>query len=141
MNEKQMRRRFTTPFKLRAIHQFGIDKSKSKTARRFGIATKTLRGWLAQKENLLAQVRCHLRYRLPSTREGKHPELERELNEEIVRLRTGGVCVSGQTVINQARLIALRMMTPFSGSKMWLYRFLARMLRSILIVLLLTLHI
>ena len=120
------RRRYTVSFKLRAIHHHSLDRSFSVTARRYNITRKMIRGWVRKKVKLLELVRCRLRFRLSSRSRCQHPELEKELNAAIIHLRNDGACVSGTTIVAQARLIAQRMNVSFVGSRCWLFGLLHR---------------
>ena len=138
MEASRVRRRFSIPFKLRAIDQYGKDGSYGRTARRYKETRKTIKSWVRNREALMMSVRNRNRYRIAPLSRCFHPELEFELHAEIIEMRHKGVCVSGPCIIARARAIHARLLLEassqdqyvpaFRGTNCWLSGFLKRML-------------
>ena len=67
------------------------------------------------------------RCRASNNKRANYPDIENELNDELVKLRENGVNINGDLIIAHAHAIAKRKsITTFRGSRGWMNRFLER---------------
>jgi transposase-like protein len=121
-----MRRQFTLAFKLKVIKHYEDSKSFSRTSKEFIIDRKTLRSWVASKEQIkktnLKSKRTKREYNGSRT---VYPEMERQVYSWLIENRIKGVCVGSREI----KLKALSLMKDtklFVASPGWLASFLIR---------------
>lgn len=74
-------------------------------------------------------VRKATKCRATSSKKEKYPEIEIELNKELLKMREDGVNINGDLIIAHARAITIQKnVLGFRGSRGWMYNFLRRKL-------------
>ena len=112
--------------KLRDIRAYDAHKSIRKVAKMFKVTRKTLREWIASRENLECSPNKISRSRVVQRR-CEYRALENDLFEWIQEMRRNGACVQGYQIQEQALSLATMLeISNFHASRGWLYRFLLR---------------
>lgn len=120
------RRSYDVAFKLNAV-ECARKTSKEAVAREFGVATKSIRLWCSQKEELVALKKarkCRTKRMKGAGRKPRDQNMEEALFSWIVELRSRNLRVSRSMIRVQAR--ALSTDDGFKASLGWLRRFLKR---------------
>ena len=114
----------SSSYKLKAV-RFAEKSSKEAAVRAYGVDAKRIRAWCSQKEQLLALHSDGKAKRKRLEGAGRRPkdtEMEEELFEWIVELRSRHIRVSRWMIRMQARTLSSD--KDFKASLGWLSRFL-----------------
>lgn len=120
---KQKRNAYRLTLKVKVI-KFAEIKGINSASSRFDIDRKSIRLWLRNKADIMAQASSRSRRRCQRVRKSKWPNMEQDLHGWIMEMREQGRCVSGKMVKHQAAQICGDL--AFRASNGWLSNFLSR---------------
>ena len=126
MSSSKKRKSYDASYKLKAVER-AENSSKEASAREFGVDAKRIRVWCSQKDKLKATKKEKKATRKRLDGAGRKPndvEMEEELFEWIVDLRSRHLCVSRRMIQMQAKTLSTD--DGFKVSRGWLQRFMKR---------------
>lgn len=117
---------YTAKFKLRVV-EVAEEEGNRAAARQFQVNESHVRYWRKQKDRLLDTKPARKAFRGP--KQGKFPEVEKELLVYVEKLRNSGCAVSVEMLQFEARRIATAngvSIASFKASRGWISRFMRR---------------